>query len=274
MHPTKPSTSATSDNDHRTTGRVLDVVELLANARQGLTLSAMSTALACAKSSLFPLLKTLLRRGYILCDDTGRYRLSTRIFELGAKSIGEQDVRDVARPALKQLSERTGEAVLLAVLASDKTAVLYVDKIENQQHRIRYSVGLGERRPLHSSSTGRIFLAHMSETQLRDVLATIELVRYTSATITSKKALLRELEQIRLRGICINADQSEVGRCAIAAPIFDHNREVVAACALGGPTDRLKVAFPALTKAVKETALTISHTLGFVVPQKAARVDA
>ena len=224
-----------SESDHRSAGRVLDVIELLAGSSQGRTLSAIATALACPKSSLFPLLKTLLRRDYVICDDAGNYRLSTRIFELGATSLRDYDLREIARPALKQFSERTGEAVLLAVLASDKQAVLYVDKVENPQHRIRYSVGLGERRPLHSTSTGRIFLAYMPEEQSREVLASIELTRFTPATITSKRALLRELEQIRAQGFCINSDQSEVGRSSVAAPIFDYNKEVVAACALGGP---------------------------------------
>lgn len=260
------TTVPSKDNDHRTAGRVLDIVELLAYATRGLSLTDLSQELHAAKSSLFPLLKTLVNRSYLVCDEDGKYRLSNKLFELGMKSLGERDLREVARPALKLLSKRTGEAVLLAVLASDKGAVLYVDKVESE-HRIRYSAGLGERRPLHSTSAGKVMLALMPEDERDEVLKSLKLTRFTDQTIVTRKDLLAELAKVRTEGVCINIDQSMVGRCGIAAPIFDHRGEVVAACSLGAPRERAMGVLPALVAEVKTTANTISKMLGYIPPE-------
>jgi DNA-binding IclR family transcriptional regulator len=260
-------TAAPKDPDHRTAGRVLDIVELLAYATHGLSLTDLSQELHAAKSSLFPLLKTLVGRGYLVADEAGKYRLSSKLFELGVKSLGERDLREVARPALKLLSKHTGEAVLLAVLASDKGAVLYVDKVESE-HRIRYSAGLGERRPLHSSSSGKVMLAFMSEAERAEVLKALKLVRFTPQTVGTRKELLAEIARVREQGACVNVDQSAVGRCGIAVPVFDHRGEVVAAVSLGAPRERALPQLDALVAEVKTTAATISKMLGYMAPPR------
>jgi len=257
------STAPTRDQDHRTAGRVLDIVELLAYATNGLSLTDLSQELHAAKSSLFPLLKTLVSRGYLTTDAGGKYELSNKLFELGMKSVGERDLRDIARPALKLLSKRTGEAVLLAVMASDKQAVLYVDKVESE-HRLRYSAGLGERRSLHATSAGKVMLAFLPDDERTKILQSIKLVRFTELTIVTKRALSTELDKVRREGVCINIDQSELGRCGIAAPIFDHHGEIVAACSLGAPVTRAAPVLPELIEEVKMTASTISKMLGHV----------
>jgi DNA-binding IclR family transcriptional regulator len=253
--------AAGREHDHRSAGRVLDIVELLAYATRGLSLTDLAEELHAAKSSVFPLLKTMVGRGYLLIDEAGKYRVSTKLFELGMKSLGERELRDIARPALKILSKRTGEAVLLAVMASDRQAMLYVDKVESE-HRIRYSTGLGERRSLHATSTGKVMLAFMPPAERDEILKSLRLARFTHHTITSKRELLAELDKVRREGACINIDQSEVGRCGIAAPVFDHRGEVVAACSLGAPVGRAVPALDMLVDEVKTTATTISKMLG------------
>ncbi|UPK29924.1 IclR family transcriptional regulator [Bradyrhizobium sp. 195] len=259
----RPGSSSTSREGHRTAGRVLDVLELLAYSASGLTLTDLGDELHAPRSSLFPLLKTLTQRGYLSLDEGGRYQLDTKIFELSMRTLGERDLREVARPVLKNLSRRTGEGVLLAVLASDKRAVLYVDKVEGR-HRLRYAVGLGERRSLHATSTGKVFLAFMGLEERNDVVQSIELERYTPKTITSKKTLLQEVAKVKSEGVCVNVDESELGRCGIAAPIFDHNGELIAACALGAPKERVGKTLARLVPEVRTAAMTISKMLGHV----------
>lgn len=245
---------------------MLDIIELLSHATQGLSLTDLSQELHAAKSSLFPLLKTLANRSYVSCDTEGKYRITNRVFELGLRSVGERDLREVARPALKLLSKRTGEGVLLAVLASDKAAVLYVDKVEGE-HRIRYTAGLGERRPLHATSAGKVMLALMPEDERDAVLASLKLVKFTEHTLSTRKALLAELAKVRAEGVSINIDQSEVGRCGVAAPVFDHRGEVVAAVALGAPRERALKALSTLVDEVRTTARTLSKMLGYQTPE-------
>jgi len=241
---------------------VLDILEHLADAAHGRALRDLSAKLHAPKSSLLPLLRTLVARGYITHGEAGMYRLGAKVLELGVGSLAELDVRDVARPALVELSARTGEAVLLATMASDNLAVMYIDKVESI-HRIRYAAGVGERRPLHSTSSGKVLLAFMPPDRQETIIRAIKLVRFTDETVATKTGLRRELARIRAEGICINIDQAVVGRCAIAAPMFDHRGDAVAACVLGAPKERVKDLLPQLVREVKATADTVSKLMGY-----------
>jgi DNA-binding IclR family transcriptional regulator len=251
-----------TDTGHRAASRVLDILELLAATPAGCPLRELSGALDAPKSSLLPLLQTLDRRGYIVQDDAGVYRLGTRILELSGGPGREADLRDIAYPEIKALAAKTGESAILATLTSDHRAVVYIDKVESL-HRIRATAAVGETRPLHSTSSGRLLLAHLPAAERKAVIDAIDLTPFTEKTITSRAALGRELEKVREEGFCINIDQSLLGHCAIAAPIRDRGGEVVAACVLSAPKDRVQNTISLLVHEVCAAAGEISRHLGF-----------
>ena len=247
--------------DHRSANRVLDILERLGSESRGLSLHEISSGLKAPKSSLLPLLRTLEARQYIEQDPAGAYRPGSRMAELGLSVRAGLDLVTTARPLLEQLSRSTGETVMLAKLASDRLAVIYVDKVESV-HPIRYTFGLGERRPLHSTSSGKVLLAHMSPDEREQVLKSIRLERITDSTVQTKTALREEIESARNQGYHLNIDQAILGRCAIAAPIFDHAGRAAAACVLGAPKERAQPQLPQFTRAVIDTAAAISLRLG------------
>jgi len=247
--------------DHRSANRVLDILERVGRATHALSLHEISKELQAPKSSLLPLLRTLESRQYIEQVSDGAYRSGSRMTELGLSVRAGLDVVSTARPLIEQLSRNTGETVLLATLASDRLAVLYVDKVESV-HPIRYTFGLGERRPLHSTSSGKVLLAHMSPEEREQVLRSIRLERVTNSTVQTKGALREEIERAREQGYHLNIDQAILGRCAIAAPVLDHTGRAVAACVLGAPKERAQPQLPRLTRAVIDTAAAISARLG------------
>ena len=72
-----------SDSAVRSVQRALDILELLADGRQGLTLTEFAARLDVPKSSVHALLHTLRRRGYISQDSgAGTFHLGLRLWEL------------------------------------------------------------------------------------------------------------------------------------------------------------------------------------------------
>lgn len=258
------SSANEANSGHRTAHRVLDILEVLADAQgQGdYALRDLSAALNAPKSSILPLLRTLTGRGYITRDAIGNYRLGPKALELGMDSLSRLDLREIARPALLDLAGRTGESTILATLTGDKKSVIYIDKVESR-HRIRAAAAIGELRPLHSTASGKVLLAFMPPTERDAILADLKLVRYTPATVTSKPQLRAELERIRTEGVSVNIDQSILGHCAIAAPILDHQSMAVAAFVLSVPTERGQDKLPWLTEEVKAAARSISILIGY-----------
>jgi IclR family acetate operon transcriptional repressor len=249
-----------SNGAHRGATRVLDILEFLPGHSEGFTLAEISRALAVPKSSVLALLRTLVERGYLVLE-SGLYRAGARAHGLGARSGFQRELPAAARPALLELAQRTGESVYLAVLTSQPPEVVYVDKVESRQS-IRYSADLGERRPLYCTAPGLAAFAFMPAADRTRVLASLKLVAFTEATVTSRDAIRLRLDEIRQAGIVVNVDEFMAGASGIAAPILDAQGVAVGACTVIGPTPRLLAQEKDLVRRVRAAGEAISHALG------------
>jgi IclR family transcriptional regulator, acetate operon repressor len=252
---------AATDGGHRAANRVVDILELLAVSRDGLALHEVSARLGAPKSSLLPLLRALTARGYLAQGRALEYRLGPSVLDLGSAAPAHRDLVEVARPAVVDLMRRTGETVFLGTLCSDRASIVYVDKVESD-HVIRYAGGVGDRRPLHATSSGKVILAFLSPDEREQVLKSLSLARHTERTVTSLPALRASLEAIRRAGVCVTTDELVPGASGIAAPVFDRYGRVAGACAIGGPTDRVGPRARTLAIEVTATARTLSAALG------------
>jgi DNA-binding IclR family transcriptional regulator len=248
--------------------RVIDLLERLATAPDGLGLKELSATLGVPKSSLLPLLRTLVARGY-LEQRGGAYRLGARAAALGSGWPAGRVLAEVARPELVALMRRTGETVLLAALAPDASSVVYLDRVESEQ-LIRYSSGVGDRRDLHATSSGKVLLAFLPAERRERILRSLRLTRYTERTLTSLPALRAALDEIRRRGTCVNVDEIVAGATGVAAPVFDRWGAVVAACVVAGPTERIRFRTRQLDAAARATARAVSRLLGAALPTGAS----
>ena len=87
---------------------------------------------------------------------------------------------------------------------------------------------------------------------------------YTPTTITTKKELRAELEQVREQGYALAVDELEVGLTAVAAPIRNAHGDVVASMSVSGPTFRITPdRVEEITGKVVEAAEEVSHRLGW-----------
>ena len=251
----------TIDGGHRAANRVVDILELIAASRDGLVLRDVSGRLEAPKSSLLPLLRALTARGYLAQGRGGEYRLGPGAMDLGGAAPGPTALLDAARPAVVDLARRTGETVFLGALFRDRASIVYIDKVESD-HIIQYAGGVGDRRPLHATSIGKAILAFLPAGERDAILKALSLSRHTERTVTSLPALRASLEQVRRSGVCVTIDELVAGASGIAAPVFDRHGRVAGACAVGGPTDRVRPRLRALATHVKATALAMSVRLG------------
>ena len=259
--PTKRPANGSTGARHRATDRVIDILELTASSRDGIPLKDLSVRVETPKSSLLPLLRTLSARGYLEQGQGGAYRLGPRAVELAARSSGRRDLVEIARPALDALMRKTGESAFLTTLAADAGAVVFIDVVETDQ-LIRYTVNVGQRSPLHATANGKAILAVLPAAERDDMLKTLTLKRYTDRTLTTLPALRAALDEIRAQGVALSVDEIVRGASGIAAPVYDRDGQVIGACAVGGPTDRIRPRLRTLVADVKATARSISTLLG------------
>jgi len=247
---------------HRATGRVLEVFEYLAATGETATLSALSTRLDIPKSSLLPLLRTLVARNWLEQPMPTTYRVGSAPPFGWHPSHGRKELPELARPFLLQLSMESGESSILGVLQPSNDSVVYIDKVDSA-HTVRYVAELGTGRPLHCTATGLAVLAFMPREQRKAVLASLELKRFTPMTVTNRAELAKRLDEILRAGVAVSVQEINLGAIAIAAPIRNADGQVRAACALAGPVERMKAAMEKYKETVKSKALAISARLGW-----------
>lgn len=239
----------------------LDLVEALAGNELARGVTELGAELHLAKSTVYRLLQTLLKRGYAVQDpSSGRYRLGLKFLELGAVVLGGLSIRTIAQPHLHRLMEATRETVHLGLLEGHE--VVYADKIECPQ-TIRMYSQVGRRSPLHCTALGKALLAFQSEPLFQDLIGA-GLRRYTPRTVTRPGRLRQELRRIRAEGVAIDAEEFEEGLRCVAAPIRDHTEAVVASIGIAGPAVRLGPdRLPGLIKHVRDAADAVSADLGY-----------
>ena len=220
-------------------GRVFSILESLAGARSGATLTELALKARAPKTSLVGLLAGLAAEGCVERDGDGRYRLGPRFLSLAMQAVSGRDTIELARPFLAGLVEATGETAVLGVLAPDADLAIYLDRIESA-NPIRYAVTIGERRELHCTAIGKMLLAHFDDDHLARYFKAAPPKRFTASTVTSRVGLLSEIAAIRRDGIARTSDERVIGASGIAAPVFAADGSLVAALLIAGPSERMR----------------------------------
>lgn len=228
--------------------------------RRGKTLEQIAEQVGLTRSNVHRTLQTLAHAGYVVRDtDSGGYRCTLKMFELGAQQLVSMDVRTLGAPFLRSLANETGETVHLSVL--EGMDVVYVDKIDSAQPIRAYSV-IGGRAPAYAVATGKALLAF----QPVDYLSQYEnaLQKHTQATRTTLNILREELKQVSRSGYATNRGEWREGVGGVAAPVFNGLDRPVAALGISGPLERLtEDRMTDTAPLILETAQTLSRQMGF-----------
>jgi DNA-binding IclR family transcriptional regulator len=201
-----------------------------------LSVMELSRRLNLHKSTVSRMLSTLQHERLVDQNpETGKYRLGLGLIGLAGVALGRLNARAAAQPYLTDLAEETQETVNVAVL--DGYESVNIERAFSPQP-IRYMGWIGRRSPLHCTASGKVLLAFMSEEERTAVLPT-PLPAYTPKTITTREKLEQSLAQVCQHGYAIVQEEYEEGFSSIAAPLFNHQGNVVGTLAISGPTYRL-----------------------------------
>lgn len=241
--------------------RALDVLDLFAGEGVlDLGVTEIADRLELSKAVVHRILSSFRVKGYVeLDEDSRRYSLGPRIMTLGLSFLDRLDVREVARGALRELVERTNETATLSVRAG--WSRVYVDQMTPIRD-IKMVVQLGSSHPLHAGGSSKALLAFLPE-ELRETYIERGLEAVTEATVTSKKALRKELAEIRETGYAISYGERMGGAGSIAAPLFGHDDQPLAVISVCGPVNRFRDVVDECAETLLEVTRATSRKLGY-----------
>jgi IclR family transcriptional regulator, acetate operon repressor len=223
-------------------------------------LTELAGTVGLNKTTAYRLLTALESEGMVQrAGDGEAYRLGPELVALATRVVGSGELRVAARPELSALAQATRETATLEVLVGD--SVLILDEAIGG-HMLGAVPSTGTRWPAHATSTGKVLLAALPESE-RDTVLRGELRAVTPRTITDPRALLRELVRVRQRGYAVATEELEPGFVAVGAPVRSADGRVVAALGIGGPRTRLSPGRVAeLARHLPPAAARVSARLG------------
>jgi DNA-binding IclR family transcriptional regulator len=223
-----------------------------------------ATKLKIAKSSAHDLMSSLAQLGFLNRTEENRYRLGWRLVTLSETLLATTELRKEAHPVIEELAARYQETVHLAVL--DGTQAVYVDKLEGSQAVRVELTSLGARLYAHCSALGKVLLAYRSEEEVKHIIQTAGLPRFTENTITEEEDLLQNLNKIRKQGYAYDMEEILVDLCCVGAPIHNYTGQVIAAISMSIPAYRFRRSPTKYREAIVHTAKIISERLGYYGP--------
>lgn len=242
--------------------KALLLLDHLARSPRSVSLAELSRALDLPKATSHRLALMLAELGFVQKDPiSARYTIGPGFEDIALNALRNGAGSSPRRSLMDGLSERLGVRTNFVVLKAGK--LLYVEWVESTS-TLRVDVRPGTQIPVHCSASGKLLMAFAPESLRERFLKTAPFQAYTKNTITTARALARELDAIRRRGYAEDDQEFIPGVCCLAVPVRDHSGEVVAGLAVMAP----EVTFP-LSKArqhltdIRECAQAISSSLGW-----------
>ena len=240
----------------------LDILELLADSQLPLSQAELSQQLGRSQGELFRMLLCLEERGYVIREaESGRFKLTLRLYELGHKQHAISLLRNAARVPMEALAEEIGQACHLSV-QSGASALILMERMPSQ--RICLAVGEGTRFPLVDTTSGKLLLSQMSPD---DVTLLLENDKpFNDRTACERRSVLLEVQSLRENDHVVAKSSSTAGVTDMATIVGVPGTDTIAALVVPYLTiaHQRTNSLQDHMKAIRSHAARINKNLGLV----------
>ncbi|MCD9021566.1 IclR family transcriptional regulator [Cohnella silvisoli] len=243
--------------------KALDVFEVL-SARDSLSLIELAELVNQPKSSLYRIILTLEKRGFITrSEEDGKYCLGYKQLVITKNLLERSSLRQAAVSEMNKLVEKYGDTVNLCVLMEQE--IMYVEIIEGT-YALRMSDKVGSKSPFHATATGKAITAFLHGDKVKELIEAKGLPRLTPNTITEESSFYKELELVREQGFAVDNEEITQGARCIGVPILDMFGQAAGAISISGAVHRFpNEQLAEIAATMKEAGRTISQKLGYLI---------
>ena len=239
--------------------KAFQILRLISDTDGGLGISDLAKRLEIGKSTVHGITSALEALGTIIRDPTTkRYILGLTLLELGRSAYSQIDLKDLVRPVMEDLMEKTQESVFVGVLNGERVTIL--DIVESKQD-LKMTSTRGTTIPLLAGAVGKVLLATMRDEKAREIIGKKGLSRYTENSITDPEAYLQAVRIAREKGYATDYEEYILGVRAVASPIKAENHLVSAIWVVGFKTSLNDEKMEGVIRRTKESAEKITHSL-------------
>ncbi len=242
--------------------RAVTILDCFTVAHPSLGVREVARKTGYSPSAVGRLMHDLCELGLLTQD------LQTREYSLGARALSWAGVFNasfelprIAKPEMQRLHAETEETISLYI--REGTDRVCIEQFESPKN-VRIIAYLGRKLPLYAGSAGKVLLAFLDEKSQKEVLSAMQLQQLTPFTITDPVKLIAELEQIKQQGYAVSKGEWLADASGVAAPIFNHKNQIIAALTISGPSQRFSDSvIQAYIKNITKSAMKISNLSGW-----------
>lgn len=225
--------------------RTLAILDAFTIDHAHLGLSDIAQRVHLPKSTTQRLLKTLEASHYVAQNERSQWRLGPATASLGARYQVAFDIHSKVEPALRRLSDTTGQDVSFFVQDGDRRIRLVKVMCPNAIHG---ATRVGESMPLDQGAAGRVMLAALGRPGV-------------------------VYDEIRQRGYHITVGEARKTSASIAVPVFGSRWRIVGALCIGAPAGtEVKKRLIAFADRLKRTAELLSAALSYEADDASERL--
>ena len=250
-----------SDGNDKPLGRYIRVLETVAAARQGLTLTEIARELGLQPGTAHRLIRGLVDLDLLRSPaGTKSYVAGPRLQTLLHTTMDGAGYAGLARSVLDGLVEEFGETAHLARLNGDFAESVLMEQPVGSD---RAFVQPGRQLPLHAAASGKAILAFQDEDFIAGYLARPR-TRYTARTKVEEADIRKELVQIRDQGIAVCDNELDAGVLSYGHPIRVNGGYVLYSVGITGLADRFHlIDRTRIGQRLSEAAADLGRRLGF-----------
>jgi DNA-binding IclR family transcriptional regulator len=221
----------------------------------------IAKSLQMLPSKVSRMLKKMEADGWLRRNpQTRKYRIGARFLQGGLLYALNHPLRRLILPHLEQMAQEM-DSFLATWNIFENDKVIVVDHLRFRHGPLIHL--LGSDMPLHSSSCGKLFLAHLSDRERDRIVQSLVFVEFTARTISDISTMREELKRVREQGYALDEEETREGISSISAPIFDNAGKIVAALSILGNSSDFSVERTSEIRYLKEKAVFISRQMGY-----------
>ncbi len=219
---------------HNPTLRVINILEALDRSQEGLTLTELSKEVGSPKSTISPIINTLLLKEYVTQDkNTTKYKMGIKSFLIGLSYSSNYNSIDIVKSEMENIVNICNEVCQLGILIDND--VFYLAKVDSEQP-INLVSHVGKKLPAYATALGKALLSGHSNEDIKNFYKD-GLKPITKNTITDINILIQQIEKIRNGELACEFEEVNQQTACYAIPLRKNNK-VVAAISISFPLFR------------------------------------
>ena len=242
--------------------RAVDIINCFEDITTERSLSELSTMLDLNKSTVHGILNTLHNNNFVRQNQRGKYMLGQALLRKYhfADSAKRSFLMEEAREDMTHLAN--AYRVSAGIFMLEFGELVLVNRIlpEKEMYTIT-SISESYLNPLYCTASGKLLLSFLSSEELEKYIQRHEFIALSPKSITSREALLENLELIRSNGFSEENEELGLGVAAISAPILDAEGNLFGTVSVTGLTFHIDEHRPEIIFDLKTLTRKLSHKL-------------